>query len=102
MILLFSFTYGDGLADIDINKLIHNHKLSKSKATLTAVQPPGRYGALYLKNNSVISFKEKPLGDNSWINGGFFVLEPSVFELIEGDSTSWEEEPKELLQETGN
>ncbi len=97
----FCFTYGDGLADIDIYKLIHSHKVSKSKATLTAVQPPGRYGALDLNNNKVISFKEKPLGDNSWINGGFFVLEPSVFELIEGDSTSWEDEPLRALARNG-
>tara|TARA_A100001011_G_C14152605_1_gene774671 strand:- start:238 stop:1008 length:771 start_codon:yes stop_codon:yes gene_type:complete len=97
----FCFTYGDGLADININKLIEHHKNSKAKATLTAVQPPGRYGSLNLNGNAVVSFKEKPLGDNSWINGGFFVLEPSVFELIDGDNSSWEEKPLRDLAKSG-
>ena len=97
----FCFTYGDGLADININKLIDHHKNSKAAATLTAVQPPGRYGSLDLNDNSVSSFKEKPLGDNSWINGGFFVLEPSVFDLIDGDQSSWEEKPLRDLAKNG-
>jgi len=97
----FCFTYGDGVADINIKNLINHHKLSKAKATLTAVQPPGRYGALDLDKNNVTSFKEKPLGDNAWINGGFFVLEPSVFELIEGDNSSWEQDPLRSLARDG-
>lgn len=92
----FCFTYGDGVADINIKNLINHHKLSKAKATLTAVQPPGRYGALDLDKNTVTSFKEKPLGDNAWINGGFFVLEKSIIEIIDGDNSSWE---KDILPE---
>ena len=86
----FCFTYGDGVANIDISALIGRHKSEGRNATLTAVQPPGRYGALHLQNNSVKQFQEKPDGDNAWINGGFFVLEPSVLDLIEGDGTVWE------------
>jgi len=89
----FCFTYGDGVADVDIGALIELHRNEGKLATLTAVQPPGRYGALHLdSNNNVQQFQEKPDGDNAWINGGFFVLEPDVLELIEGDLTSWEEE----------
>lgn len=98
----FCFTYGDGVADINIENLIMHHKQSCAKATLIAVQPPGRYGALELQNNKVISFKEKPLGDNSWINGGFFVLEPSVFDLINGDQSIWEDEPLKKLAKNGD
>ena len=86
----FCFTYGDGVADVNICALIQQHQAGGSKATLTAVQPPGRYGALHLENNNVLQFQEKPDGDNAWINGGFFVLEPSVLDLIESDGTSWE------------
>ena len=86
----FCFTYGDGVADVNIDALIQQHQAGCSKATLTAVQPPGRYGALHLENNNVLQFQEKPDGDNAWINGGFFVLEPSVLDLIESDGTSWE------------
>ena len=86
----FCMTYGDGVSNVDIKKLVDFHKSENKAATLTAVQPPGRYGALYLEGNDVIKFKEKPLGDKSWINGGFFVLEPEVFEYIDNDSTSWE------------
>ncbi len=86
----FCFTYGDGVADVDVAALIAHHKKEGKKATLTAVQPPGRYGALHLDDNAVEQFQEKPDGDNAWINGGFFVLEPSVLELIEGDHSSWE------------
>jgi len=93
----FCFTYGDGVGDIDIRKLIDFHKEQKTWATLTAVNSPGRYGALDLNNNIVKKFKEKPQGEDSWINGGFFVLEPNVFDLIEGDSTFWEREPLETL-----
>ncbi len=86
----FCFTYGDGLADVDINALINHHRNVGLEATLTAIQPPGRFGALQLNGNYVSQFQEKPEGDNSWINGGFFVLEPNVLNLIEGDQTNWE------------
>ena len=97
----FCFTYGDGVGNIDINKLINHHHNSKKLATLTAVQPPGRYGALELSGNIVKSFQEKPLGDNSWINGGFFVLDPSVIKLISGDECMWEDKPLKLLASQG-
>jgi glucose-1-phosphate cytidylyltransferase len=93
----FCCTYGDGLADIDVRGLISFHERSGKKATVTAVQPPGRFGAVALENEKVRSFNEKPEGDGGWINGGFFVLEPSVIDLIEGDHTSWEQEPLERL-----
>ena len=86
----FCFTYGDGVADVDVRALVSHHLREGRQATLTAVQPPGRYGALHLEGNRVQQFQEKPDGDHAWINGGFFVLEPSVLDLIEGDSTSWE------------
>jgi len=86
----FCFTYGDGVADVDLGVLIAHHQREGKQATLTAVQPPGRYGALHLDGETVVRFQEKPDGDNAWINGGFFVLEPAVFDLIEGDGSSWE------------
>lgn len=86
----FCFTYGDGLADVNIAALVEQHRKLGSKATLTAVQPPGRYGALHLEGDTVRQFQEKPDGDNAWINGGFFVLEPAVLDLIQNDRTSWE------------
>jgi glucose-1-phosphate cytidylyltransferase len=86
----FCFTYGDGLADVDIGGLIAHHRREGRQATLTAVQPPGRYGALHLDGDAVSQFQEKPDGDNAWINGGFFVLDPSVLDRITGDQTSWE------------
>ena len=90
----FCFTYGDGLSDINITELIEFHNSHSGEATLTAVQPPGRYGSLSINNKATVeSFLEKPAGDGSWINGGFFVLEPSVVERINGDSTHWEQEP---------
>ena len=90
----FCFTYGDGLADIDISKLILHHKKQERLATVTAVQPPGRYGSLRLDDNGcVLGFQEKPLGDGGWINGGFFVLEPEVIDRISDDQTIWEQEP---------
>ena len=88
----FCFTYGDGVADVDIKKLIAFHQAENLEATLTAVQPPGRYGALNLNECVVRQFQEKPDGDNAWINGGFFVLKPSVLDRISGDNTSWESE----------
>jgi len=89
----FCFTYGDGVSDINIAELIEFHGKHGKKATVTAIQPPGRYGALNLDESSVTSFQEKPEGDGAWINGGFFVLEPSALDLIEGDQTSWESTP---------
>ena len=91
----FCLTYGDGVSDVNITKLIAFHREQKSLATLTAVQPPGRFGAFNLAQGQtkVSSFREKPLGDGAWVNGGFFVLEPSVMDYIEGDSTVWEQEP---------
>ena len=93
----FCFTYGDGVADINISDLIKFHKNEKKTATITAVQPPGRFGTLEIENDDVLKFKEKPAGDGNWINGGFFILEPSVFDYIKGDSTTWEREPLEKL-----
>lgn len=100
----FCFTYGDGVSDINIRDLITFHKDRGALATLTAVQPPGRFGAFKLGHNEykISSFKEKPDGDGAWVNSGFFVLEPGVMEYIEGDSTSWEKEPMESLAATGN
>ncbi len=89
----FLMTYGDGLADIDIPKLIKFHDSHKKLATLTAVKPPGRWGALNISGNVVKNFQEKPEGDGAWINGGFFLLEPEVLDLIHGDNCSWEQEP---------
>lgn len=89
----FCFTYGDGLSDVNISNLVDHHRLHGRKATLTAVQPPGRFGALHLEGDQVQSFQEKPDGDNAWINGGFFVLDPSVVELIDGDDCTWEQGP---------
>ena len=93
----FCFTYGDGVADINISDLIKFHKNEKKTATITAVQPPGRFGTLEIENDDVLKFKEKSAGDGNWINGGFFVLEPNVFDYIKGDSTTWEREPLEKL-----
>lgn len=93
----FCFTYGDGVTDVNIEALLAFHKAHGKSATVTAIQPPGRYGALDMEANSVKSFQEKPAGDGAWINGGFFVLNPSVFEYIAGDATSWEAEPLQYL-----
>ena len=98
----FCFTYGDGVSNIQINELIKTHKENNKLATVTAVQPPGRYGLLNLDaSGSVNGFQDKPQGDGGWINGGFFVLEPAVFDLIEGDSTTWEKEPMLQLAADG-
>jgi glucose-1-phosphate cytidylyltransferase len=97
----FCFTYGDGVADVDIAELIHFHRKNSRMATVTAVQPPGRYGALKLEENSVSGFMEKPVGDGGWINGGFFVLSPDVIEYISGDQTSWEGDSLVRLAEEG-
>lgn len=93
----FCFTYGDGVGDIDITKLIEFHRTNGLQATLTATSPPGRFGALDLRDHKVMAFKEKPKGDGGLINGGFFVLSPKVLELLDGDSTVWEREPLERL-----
>lgn len=93
----FCFTYGDGVGDVDITALLALHRREKRKATLTAVQPPGRYGALKIEENRVTQFQEKPVGDGAWINGGFFVLEPSVIDYIENDATAWEWHPLQDL-----
>ncbi|MEX0686543.1 MAG: glucose-1-phosphate cytidylyltransferase [Balneolales bacterium] len=99
----FCLTYGDGVANINIEKLIEFHKSHQRLATLTAVQPPGRFGAFRLghEETKIDSFKEKPHGDGAWVNGGFFVLEPEVLEYIEGDQTVWEKEPLEGLAVDG-
>jgi glucose-1-phosphate cytidylyltransferase len=97
----FCCTYGDGVGDIDISALIEFHQKSGRLATLTGVQPPGRFGAIQLADDRVLSFQEKPQGDGSWINGGFFVLEPQVLELIENDTTTWEREPLQTLAADG-
>ena len=94
---VFCFTYGDGLSSVDISALIKFHQSEDVSATVTAVQPPGRFGSLSLSKTRIVGFKEKPVGDGGWINGGFFVLSPSVFDLIEGDSTIWERDPLETL-----
>jgi glucose-1-phosphate cytidylyltransferase len=86
----FCFTYGDGLADIDVGALLDFHKNHGRPATVTAVQPPGRYGGLSIENGAVREFVEKPAGDGGWINGGFFVLSPQVLDYIDGQQTSWE------------
>lgn len=93
----FCFTYGDGVGDVDISNLVSFHKTQGRNATLTGVQPPGRFGALEVEGTKVSGFQEKPDGDGSWVNGGFFVLEPAVFDLIENDSTIWERAPLESL-----
>lgn len=98
---LFCLTYGDGVGNIDITELIAFHRASGVKATLTATLPPGRFGALNLEGDKVASFREKPKGDGAMINGGFFVLSPSVIDLIQGDGTIWEQEPLETLAQEG-
>ena len=97
----FCFTYGDGLSDVNISKLITFHRNKKTLATVTAVQPPGRYGTINFEGENVLGFKEKPSGDGGWINGGYFVLEPSVLDYIKDDSTIWEHEPLERLSQEG-
>lgn len=97
----FCMTYGDGLANIDIGKLLAFHREHKRMATMTAVQPPGRWGVLTLKDHNVTGFKEKPQGDGAWINGGFFVLNRKTFDYVAGDSTIWEKEPLQNLAAEG-
>lgn len=99
----FCFTYGDGVADVDVTRLVEFHRAEGRRATLTAVQPPGRFGALALAEDQtwIDAFKEKPSGDGAWVNGGYFVLEPSVIDVIEGDATVWEQEPLRQLAQAG-
>jgi len=97
----FCFTYGDGLSNVDIKRLLAFHKEQGTLATVTAVQPPGRFGALDVKRNRITGFKEKPQGDGGWINGGYFVLSPRVIDYIEGDDTIWERDPLERLAADG-
>jgi glucose-1-phosphate cytidylyltransferase len=86
----FCFTYGDGVTDVNIKNLINFHRSHGKQVTVTAIQPPGRYGALSLDGQAIRGFQEKPAGDGAWINGGFFIMEPQVFDRIEGDGSSWE------------
>jgi glucose-1-phosphate cytidylyltransferase len=97
----FCFTYGDGLSDVDITELINFHRKQKTKATLTAAAPPGRFGVLDIESNKVESFREKPQGDGALINGGFFVLSPDVIDYIVDDETIWERDPLERLAKEG-
>ncbi len=98
----FLLTYGDGVSDVDITALVEFHKSHGKLCTVTSVQPSGRFGALNMgENNEVLSFMEKPKGDGSWINGGFFVCEPQVFDYIADDQTTWEKEPMENIAKEG-
>jgi glucose-1-phosphate cytidylyltransferase len=97
----FCVTYGDGVGDVDITATIELHRQEKRLATLTATQPPGRFGAIRYQDHRVTGFQEKPAGDGGWINGGFFVVSPEVGRYIEGDSTVWEREPLERLAAEG-
>lgn len=98
---IFCFTYGDGVADVDITAQLRFHQAHGKLATVTAVQPPGRYGALVRDGDTVLGFQEKPPGDGAWINGGFFVLNPQVLDFIQGDKTSWEGAPLEKIARQG-
>jgi glucose-1-phosphate cytidylyltransferase len=97
----FCFTYGDGVANVDITAQIQFHNKHGKLATVTAVQPPGRYGALLLNGTVVNGFQEKPPGDGAWINGGFFILHPQVIDFIEGDQSAWEGKPLEAIARNG-
>lgn len=93
----FCLTYGDGLTDLNVSKLIETHQKSGLNATVSAVYPPGRFGSLKIDGNRVIGFKEKPQGDGNMINGGFFILSPKIFDLIDDENSVWEREPMEKL-----
>jgi len=97
----FLFTYGDGVSDLDVRALVEFHRAHGAAATVTAVQPPGRWGTMAVEEDRVASFHEKPRGDGAWINGGFFVLSPRVGDYIDGDATIWEQEPVERLAQEG-
>jgi glucose-1-phosphate cytidylyltransferase len=98
----FCFTYGDGLTDAPLSDIIRFHRSQKASATITAVRPPGRFGALNVERQRITGFQEKPPGDGSWINGGFFVLSPGALDYISGDESVWEREPMERLAEEDN
>lgn len=97
----FCMTYGDGVSDVNIAELMKYHKQQKTLATLTAIQPPGRFGALNIAQHKITAFQEKPQGDGAWINGGFFVLSNKVFDYIDGDDTVWERQPLARLAKEG-
>lgn len=97
----FLMTYGDGVSDVDIRELVKFHELQRRRATVTAIQPSARFGALEFNGDSVSSFVEKPKGDGRWVNGGFFILEPDVFEYLRRDEDIWEQEPLRRLAEEG-
>lgn len=97
----FCLTYGDGVSDVDIGASIAFHRRHGKKATITAIQPPGRYGALNMDGERVLSFQEKPAGDGAWINGGFFVLEPAAIDYIDGPATTWEDQPLVRMAQEG-
>lgn len=99
----FCLTYGDGVSDINVKKLIDFHKKQKAQVTLTAVQPPGRFGVFDLRKNQnwIESFREKPQGDGAWVNGGFFIVEPAVVDYIQDDMTIWEQEPMQKIAKKG-
>jgi glucose-1-phosphate cytidylyltransferase len=97
----FCFTYGDGVAAVDVRALVEFHRRQGRIATVTAVQPPGRFGALDIEGQAITRFEEKPHGDGTWVNGGFFVLEPAALDHIEGDQTVWERGPLESLAASG-
>ena len=98
---IFCFTYGDGVADVNIKELIKFHKAQGTLATVTSVQPPGRFGALDIAHGKITAFKEKPQGEGASINGGFFILSPRALDYIENDNTKWEKEPLEKLASEG-
>lgn len=97
----FCFTYGDGVADVDIRQLLDFHQEQGLRATVTAIQPSGRFGAMELEHNQVLQFREKPKGDGGWVNGGFFILSPRAVDYIDGDRSVWEREPLERLAAEG-
>lgn len=97
----FCLTYGDGVADVDVTALLTHHRAQGTLATVTAIQPAGRFGALEIEGERVQRFLEKPRGDGRWISGGFFVCEPGVFDHVAGDDTTWEREPLEALSRLG-
>lgn len=97
----FCFTYGDGVGDVDISQSLHFHRAHGKLATLTAVQPPGRFGALSMQHETVMAFQEKPFGDGGWVSGGFFILSQKVIDLVENDQTIWERGPLEHLANNG-
>ncbi len=97
----FCFTYGDGLSNVNIGAVIEHHKASGALATMTTVQPPGRFGAVRFDEQKIVAFDEKPQGDGAWVNGGYFVLSAGVFDYIDGDDTVWEREPLERLASDG-